>query len=90
MFYYKTSFSKKAVFLEKTAKNPFVGGHDRFEVRGASGDKNQHILFCRHRRFKYFYLTTFSKKNNIFQNIRKTFFLWGVTIFEGMGVTRQK
>ncbi len=28
MFYYKTSFSKKAVFLEKTAKNAFVGGHE--------------------------------------------------------------
>ncbi len=53
MFYYKTSFSKKAVFLEKTAKNPFVGGHDRFEGRRASSDKNQYNLFGRYRRFEY-------------------------------------
>ncbi len=44
MFYYKTSFSKKAVFLEKTAKNPFVRGHDRFEERGTPGDKNQYTF----------------------------------------------
>ncbi len=36
----KTSFSKKGVFLEKTAKNPFVGGHDRFEGRGRLEKKN--------------------------------------------------
>ncbi len=48
MFYYKTSFSKKAVFLEKTAKNPFVGEHGRFEGREASGDTNQYNLFYRH------------------------------------------
>ncbi len=40
MFYYETSFSKKAVLLETTAKNPFMGEHDRFEGRGESGDKN--------------------------------------------------
>ncbi len=50
MFYYRTSFSKKAVFLEKTAKNPFVGGYGSFEGRGAPGDKNQYNLFCRHSR----------------------------------------
>ncbi len=45
MFYYKTNFSKNAGLLEKTAKNPFVEGNDRFEGRGASGDKNQYNLF---------------------------------------------
>ncbi len=48
MFYYKTSFSKKAVFLEETAKNPFVEGHGRFEGSGAPGDKNQYNLFRRY------------------------------------------
>ncbi len=48
MFYYLTRLSKKAVFLEKTAKNLSVGGHDRFEERGASGDQNQYKPFCSH------------------------------------------
>ncbi len=34
MFYYKTSFSKKAVFSEKIMKNPFRGRCDHFEERG--------------------------------------------------------
>ncbi len=41
MFYYKTSFLKKAVVSQKTAKNLFVGEHDRFEGRGTFADKNQ-------------------------------------------------
>ncbi len=86
MVYYKTSFSKQAVFLEKTAKNPFVGGHNRFEGRGASGDKNQCNLFCRHRRFEYFSIDNFFEKT-IFSKIKaKNYFFWvgGVTIFEGI------
>ncbi len=71
MFDYKTSFSKKAVFLEKTAKNPFVGGHDRFQGRGTSGDKNQYNLFCRYRRFEYFLSNNFFEKTNVFQNKRE-------------------
>ncbi len=62
MFYYRTSFSKNAVFLEKTAKNPFVGGHDGFEGRGASGKKNQYNFFCRHQRFEYFSSNNFFEK----------------------------
>ncbi len=85
MFYYRTSFSKKAVFLEKNAKNPFGGGHGRFEGRGAPGDKNECNLFCRHRRFEYFLSNNFFVKNNIFQNISEKLFLEGVTIFEGTG-----
>ncbi len=34
MFYYKTSFLRKVIFLEKTAKNPFVGEHNRFKGKG--------------------------------------------------------
>ncbi len=45
MFYYKTSFSKKAVFLKKTGKKTPFGGDDRFEGRWASGDKNQYTFF---------------------------------------------
>ncbi len=86
MFYYKTSFSKKAVFLEKTAKNPFMGGHGRFEGRGALSDKNQYNLFYRHRHFEYFLSNNFFEKNNIFQNISEKLFLGDVTIFEGTGV----
>ncbi len=48
MFYYKTSFSIKAVFLEKTPKYPFVGGLDRFEGRGVSSDKSQYDQFFWH------------------------------------------
>ncbi len=66
MFYYRTSFLKKAVVLEKTLKNPFVRGHIRFEGRGAPGDKNQYNLFGRHRRFEYFLSNNFFKKDNIF------------------------
>ncbi len=47
-FHVKYVFRKKAVFLEKTAKNPFVGGHEHFEGRGASGEKSQYNLFCSH------------------------------------------
>ncbi len=76
MFYYETHFSKKAVFLKKTAKNPFVGGHDPSEGKGASGDKNQCNLFCRHRRSEYFSFNNFfEKKNNIFQNNSEKLFL---------------
>ncbi len=74
MFYYRTSFSKKTVFLEKTAKTPFVGGHGRFEGRRSPGDKNQYNLFCRHRRFEYFLSNNFFEKHIIFQNISETLF----------------
>ncbi len=68
MFYYKTSFSKKAVFLEKTANKSFVGGRDSFGGSGLSGDKNYCYLFCRHWDFKYFSFNNFFKKNKIFQD----------------------
>ncbi len=92
MFYYKTSVSKKAVFLEKIGKTPFVGGHNHFEGRKTSGDKNQYNLFVGISILNIFYLTTFSKKSNVFQNVieKLLFFFWGGggTIFEGTGVGR--
>ncbi len=39
MFYNETSFSKKAVFLEKNAKTTFVREHNRFEERGPLATK---------------------------------------------------
>ncbi len=45
MFYNRTSFSKKAVFSEKIAKNPFVGGHDHFEGRGGRLATKMNITF---------------------------------------------
>ncbi len=65
-------------------KTPFVGGHDRFEEVGASGEKNEYNLFCRQWGFKYFSFDIFLEKNNIFENNSEKLFLKGVTIFEGM------
>ncbi len=58
-------FSKEAVFPEKTGK-PFVWGHDHFEVKGASGDKNQYKIFCRKRGFKHFSFNKFFEKKQYF------------------------
>ncbi len=85
MFYYKTSFSKKAIFSEKTVKNQFVGGHDRFEEREASADKNQYNLFYRHCGLEYFSFNNFFEKKKIFRNNSEKLFLGGMTIFEERG-----
>ncbi len=78
MFYYRTSFSKKSnIFGEKTVKNPFVGGHGRFERKGVPGDKNQYNLFCRHRSSKYFLPNNFlKKKKTIFSKIKAKNYFW--------------
>ncbi len=68
MFYYRTSFSKKAVFLEETAKTPSVRGNYHFEGKGAPGDKNQYNLFIGIDVLNIFHLTTFLKKT-IFSKI---------------------
>ncbi len=62
MFYYETSFLKKAVFLEKTAKNLFVRGHDRFEGRGSLMTKISKTFFVDIDVLNIFYLTIFLKK----------------------------
>ncbi len=69
MFYYKTRVSKKAVFLEKTAKNPFVRGHDRFERRGRLATKINVTFFVGIDVLNIFHLTTFLKKT-IFSKIK--------------------
>ncbi len=81
MFYYKTSFFKKVVVLEKTAKNPFVGGHGRFEGTGAPGDKSQYHLFCRHRRFGYFLSNNFFEKKIYFPKYKRRIIFWGASPF---------
>ncbi len=62
MIYYKTSFSKKAVFWEKTVKNLFVGGHNRFEGRGHLATKINITFFIGIDGLNIFHLTTFLKK----------------------------
>ncbi len=66
MFYYKTSFLIKAVFLEKTVKNPFVEEHCRFEGWKASGDKNQYNFFIGIDVLNVFHLTILKKKKQYF------------------------
>ncbi len=90
MFYYRTNFSKKVVFLEKTVKNTFVGGHDRFEGRGAPDDKNQYNFFCRHRRFEYVSSNNFFEKKQCSPKYKRKIIFAGVTIFEGTGVRTTK
>ncbi len=68
MFYYETSFRKKAVFLEKIAKNPFVEGHERFEGRVHLATKISITFFVSMEVLNIFRLTIFLKKNNRFQN----------------------
>ncbi len=86
MFYYKTSFSKKAVFLEKTAKNHLW--EDLTVLRG-SGRLATNInitFFVGVDVLNIFHLATVSKKNNnIFQNNSEKLYLGSMTIFEGTG-----
>ncbi len=62
MFYYRTSFSKKAVFLEKIVKNPFVRAQGSFEGRGHMATKINITFFVGIDVLNIFYLTSFSKK----------------------------
>ncbi len=74
MFYYKTDFSKKAIFLEKTAKNLFVEGHDRFEGTERLAIKINIIFFVGIHVFNIFYSTTFLKKTIFSQTTAKNYF----------------
>ncbi len=49
-----------------------MGGHNHFEGKGMSGDKNQYNIFCMIRGFEYFSFDNFFKKKTIFSKI--TFF----------------
>ncbi len=66
MSYYGSSFSKKAVFLEKTEKNPFVEGLNRFEGRGCLATKISITFFVGIDVLNIFHFTTFSKKKQYF------------------------
>ncbi len=55
----------------KHCEKPFVGGHDHFEGKRASGGKNQYKLFYKKWGFEYFLCNNFFKKNNIFKNNRE-------------------
>ncbi len=66
MFYYKTSFSKKAVFLEKIAKNRLWEGMTILG-KGHRATK-MNITFSVGQGFEYYSFNNFSEKNNIFQN----------------------
>ncbi len=80
MFHYKISFSKKAVFLEKIEKNPFVGGHDHFEGRGRLAIKINITFFVGINVLNIFHLTTFSKKKKNSKITVKNYF-WGHDYF---------
>ncbi len=71
MFYYKTSFSKKAVFSEKT---PFVRGHDRLEGRGYLATKVNVTFFVDIDVLNIFHLTIFSKKAIFSKKTKKNYF----------------
>ncbi len=57
---FKTSFSKKAVFLEKIVKTLFVGGHDPFEHK-CSFEKNLNY------RFKSIFIDKENEKINFYR-----------------------
>ncbi len=61
--------------MEKTVKNPFVRGHDRFEGRGRLSTKINIAFFVGIEVFNIFRSTTFLKKKHIFQNNRGKLFL---------------
>ncbi len=61
----KEVFQKKQYFLKKKLQKTFVWGHDHFEGKGASGDKNQkYTFFVGNEVLNIFYLTIFSKQTN--------------------------
>ncbi len=82
MFYYKTSFLKKAVFSEKTAKNLFVEGHDHFEGRGRLATKIIITFFVSFQVLYSFSFNNFFKKKKknkktIFSKVTAKNYFWG-------------
>ncbi len=75
-------------FCSKNCKKLFATrGHDRFQGKGVSGDKNQYKPYCRKWGFKYFSLNNFFKKK--FQNNREKNF-WEPNHFSGNEVWDNK
>ncbi len=62
MFYYKTTFSKKAVFSEKTAENPFVEGMTILKGGGSLATKINITFFVCIEVLNIFHTIIFSKK----------------------------
>ncbi len=90
MFYYKTSFLKKAVLSEKTVKRPFVGGYDHFKGRGRLVTKISRTFFVGIEVLNIFHLTIFSKKTTFSIITAKNYF-WGACPFlRERGVGQQK
>ncbi len=75
----------------KNCEKSLVGGHDHFEGKGASGDKNQYKLFCKKWGFEYFLHSNFFKKT-IFSKITAKNNIWGGgrPFFRKWSVGRQK
>ncbi len=71
MFYYKTSFSKKAVFFQRTAKNPF---REDMTVFSKEGVWRQKLIYWGS---EHFSCNRFFEKNNIFRNNSANFFFFG-------------
>ncbi len=85
MFYYKTSFSGK------TAKNPFVGGHDRLKGRGGVWrQKSTQPFFAGIEVLNIFNLTIFLKKTIFSEITAKNYFWKARPFFREWGVGGQK
>ncbi len=83
-------FRKKAVFLEKTAKNPFVGAHGSFEGSCPHmATKINITFFVSIDVLNIFYLISFSKKT-IFSKITVKNNFWGHDHFWGNGASDDK
>ncbi len=80
MFYNKISFSKKAIFLEKTAKNPFVGGHDCFEGMGRLATN---LFYHKSGNGCFIIKQVFRKKQYFWRKLRRTYLWEGMTVLRG-------
>ncbi len=81
--------------MEKTAKNPFVGGRDGFEERGRLTTKINITFFMGTEVLNIFHLTILKKKKNnnhiSRNNSAKSFWWWEHDYFlRERGVGRQK
>ncbi len=84
MFYYKTNFSKKAIFLKKIAKNPV---EDMTGLKGGArlSTKISITFFVGIEVLNIFHLTIFSTKTIFFSKLTAKIIFGGKNIFEGTG-----
>ncbi len=61
-----SSRKTSGMFFIYVEEHHFVGGHEHFERKAVSGDKNQYKLFCKKRGFEYFSYNNFFKKKQYF------------------------